>query len=459
MKRMFYTSISVVILLTLVLTACAAPVAQPAASEPTVAATDVVAAPPVAEVKYPETFTVWYKKEFTQATLDLITQWAEEFGKEKGVKVDLSFVTMADAPSVYVSAIESGTTPDVAMVPFWGPPRYYNMGALTDVTDIADEIGAASGGWIESSEAAVTFEGKKWAVPWANTTEPLFMRTDVMKALGYTEAPKTFDELKTFAQKATEYGEGKLFGWGITYNRSDDGHLMTQQILWNHGSETTSADGKKVTFNSPETIAGCKYMQDVYQYAAPGTIGWGDSGNNQAWLAGTIALTGNGPSIWYAVNQPDADPELKANTHAYAWPEGPTGISTTLAEAFSWVVFSKDPGTLELAKEWFRYIYVPERYNLVAETSWAQEGPATKNGLAAPFMQQEAFADLRIALSRASVQGYPGPYTVAAADVASEYVLPDMMVDVIVNGKSCEDAVKAADTKIRMIYSRYFKVD
>ncbi|MHB8089475.1 MAG: ABC transporter substrate-binding protein [Anaerolineaceae bacterium] len=463
MKKL-YLVVSVIMLLSLLLASCATPTEAPTPVE-VVPTTAPVEGQPTAEVvqptdvpvEYPDTFTVWYKKEFTQETLDIVTKWAEDFGKEMGVKVDLTFVTMADAPSVYVAAIESGTTPDVAMVPFWGPPRYHNMGALTEVTDLAKEIGDANGGWLPSSETAVTFEGKMYGMPWANVTEPLFLRTDVMKALGYTDRPQTFEELKEFAKKANEYGAGDLFGWGITYNRSDDGHLMVQQILWNHGSETTGEDGKIITFNSPETIAGCEYMKDIYQYAAPGTIGWTDSGNNQAWLAGTIAVTGNGPSIWYALNQPDADPTLKANTHLYDWPTGPTGLSTTLAEAFSWVVFSEDPGTVALAEEWFRYIYEPERYDLIAKSSWAQEGPAHNRGMATDFMQQGDFADLRKAIERSSVQGFPGPYTVAAADVASEYVLPDMMVSVIVDDVSCEDAVAKAHTKLQMIYSRYNK--
>jgi multiple sugar transport system substrate-binding protein len=222
MKRLSF-SIMVILVLTMTLSACAKPVAtatpEPVATKaPEVVTTLAPTEAPTEAVKYPATFTVWYKKEFTQETLDILTQWAKEFGDKMGVKVDLTFVTMADAPTVYVSAIESRTTPDVAMVPFWGPPRYQNMNALTEVTDLAKEIGDANGGWLKSSETAVTFDGKMFGIPWANVTEPLFLRTDVMKALGYTDRPQTFAELMEFAKKANEFGAGKLFGWGITYN-------------------------------------------------------------------------------------------------------------------------------------------------------------------------------------------------------------------------------------------------
>jgi multiple sugar transport system substrate-binding protein len=435
----------------------AAEAEEPAAEEP--AAEEPAAEEPAAEEPSgPTTLTVWYKQEFTEATLELIEEWAAEFGELKGITVDLSFVTMADAPTAYVSAIESHTTPDAAMVPFWGPPRYYTMGALVDVTDIATALGEENDGWLKSSEEAIVFDGRFYGVPWANTTQPLYLRTDVMEALGWDERPETFEDLAEFARQATEYGDGELWGWGITYNRSDDGHLMVQQMLWNHGCTTTAEDGETVTFNSPECVAGCQYMADRYEEgsAAPGAIGWTDGGNNEAWLAGQIAITGNGPSIWYALNQDPALEDLRDSTQMYDWPEGPTGISTSIAEAFSWVIFDNgDPDRVELAKEWIEWLFAPERYDLIAESSWGQEGPAHNRGMETEFMRQPAFQYLREADRRASHQGYPGPYTPAAADVASEYVLPDMMVRVIVDGLTCEAAVEEAAGKIEAIYARY----
>ena len=282
---------------------------------------------------------VWYKKEFTRDVDRIVEKWAADFEKANNVTVDLTFITMADAPTKYVAAIESGTTPDVAMVPFWGPPRYYAMNALEDVSDLFVKIGDANGGWLEPAKVATKFDGKYWGVPENMTTEPLYMRTDIMKQLGYTDRPKTYAELAEFARKASVLGAGKLYGWGVTVNRSDDGHLGSQMMLWNFGSRTTAEDGKTITFNSPETVAGCKYAVEVYKYAPPGALGWTDPSNNQAWAADQIAMTKNGPSIWWETKQPGYLPQVAKNTHMYDWPTGPKGDSATLAEVFSWVIF------------------------------------------------------------------------------------------------------------------------
>lgn len=458
MKKLF-AILAVLMAFSLIFTACGspAPIEEPAAPAEEPAAPAEEPAAPEEPAEKP-TLVVWYKKEFTQATLDLIQQWADEFAAEKNINVDLTFVTMADAPTMYVAAIEAGTTPDVAFVPFWGPPRYFVMGALEDVTDIATELGEANDGWLPASEEAVLFDGKYYGVPFANTTEPLYMRTDVMEQLGYTDRPQTFAELEEFAKAATELGNGEYYGWGVNYNRSDDGHLGVQMLLWNFGSQTTAEDGQTITFNSPETLAGCEYAARMYSegYAPPGAIGWTDGSNNEGWLAGQIAMTQNGPSINYAINQPDAPEGLKDVTQMYDWPTGPTGVSTSLAEAFSWVIFKNDdPVKVDLAKDWIRYLFEPERYDKVAESSWGQEGPAHNRGLNNPYMQQEMFSGLLKAIEKSRVQGWPGPYTPAAADIASEYVLTDMMVSVVADGVSCEDAIAAATTKIEEIYARY----
>jgi len=399
---------------------------------------------------------VWYKKEFTDKVDGLVKQWAADFEKAKNVTVDLTLITMADAPTKYVAAIESGTTPDVAMVPFWGPPRYYVMNALEDVSDLFAKIGEANGGWLEPAKVATKFDGKYWGVPQNITTEPLYLRTDIMKQLGYTDRPKTYEELAEFVHKATVLGAGKFYGWGVTVNRSDDGHLGAQMILWNFGSRITAEDGKTITFNSPESIAGCKYAVRVYKDAPPGAVGWTDPSNNEAWAAGKIAMTQNGPSIWYAAKQPGYSAEVAKNTHMYDWPSGPKGDSATLAEVFSWVVFkNKDPQKVALAKQWIEFTMEPSRYDPLAELSWAQESPPHNRGMALPFMNQSDFSDFRKQLARSRVQGWPGPYTPAAADVASEYVLCDMMVSAISGGKTCEQAVADAEAKIKSIYARY----
>jgi len=460
MKARFLIVLGLVLAFAL-LAACA-PAAAPTQAPPPPAAATQAPAPPPAATQAPSgvkpVIKVWYKKEFTDKIDALVKKWTTDFEKANNVTVDLTFITMADAPTKYVAAIESGTTPNVAMVPFWGPPRYYNMGALEDVSDLFVKIGAANGGWLDAAQVATKFDGKYWGVPENITTEPLFMRTDIMKQLGYTDRPKTFDELAKFAADATKLGAGKYYGWGVDYNRSDDGHLGTQMLLWNFGSRTTAEDGKTITFNSPESIAACKYMKDVYQYAPPGAIGWTDSSNNEAWAAGKIAMTQNGPSIWYALKQPGYLPEAANNTHMYDWPTGPKGDSATIAEVFSWVVFKdKDPQKVELSKKFIELTMLPENYDTLAELSWAQESPPHNRGMSSAFMNQPDFADFRKQLARTRVQGWPGPYSVAAADVASQYVFPDMMVSVISGGKTCEQAVTDAEAKIKAIYAKYNK--
>ena len=61
-----------------------------------------------------------------------------------------------------------------------------------------------------------------------------------------------------------------------------------------------SNDGTKVVLNSLETLAAIQFLADAYttpdyQYAIPpGSDGWKDTSNDEAWLAGTVGITRRG---------------------------------------------------------------------------------------------------------------------------------------------------------------------
>ncbi len=76
-----------------------------------------------------------------------------------------------------------------------------------------------------------------------------------------------------------------------------------------YGGAVASNDGKKVVFNSPETLQAVTFLADIYTnpkykpMLPPGVNGWSDTSNNEAWLAGTIGFTQNALHALRAVIQ------------------------------------------------------------------------------------------------------------------------------------------------------------
>ena len=90
----------------------------------------------------------------------------------------------------------------------------------------------------------------------------------------------------------------------MTVNRSGDGNSMVQNVIFRHGGHLQDETGQKVTFNSPETIAGLEWLKETYtaeEYAPmlpPGVLSWIDTSNNEAFLAGQIAITQNAGTMY-----------------------------------------------------------------------------------------------------------------------------------------------------------------
>ena len=89
---------------------------------------------------------------------------APEAAKALGIKLNVETINANDIQARITSAIQSGTGPDIICALNNWPQLYAD--SIVDVSDIANEIGKAQGGFYDTSKA-VASDGEKWiAVPW-----------------------------------------------------------------------------------------------------------------------------------------------------------------------------------------------------------------------------------------------------------------------------------------------------
>jgi len=87
----------------------------------------------------------------------------QECQKALGIKLNLETINANDIQARVTSAIQSGSGPDIiSAINNWA--QLYAE-SVVDVSDIAEEIGKAQGGYYETAKA-IAYDGKKWlAVP------------------------------------------------------------------------------------------------------------------------------------------------------------------------------------------------------------------------------------------------------------------------------------------------------
>jgi multiple sugar transport system substrate-binding protein len=234
----------------------------------------------------------------------LRTKILEQCQKDLGIKFNLETVDGLTIQARVTSAVSSGNGPDIiSSINNWA--QLYAE-SVVDVSDVAEEIGKAQGGYYETSKA-IAYDGKKWiAVPNTIVGLQIDNRSSWWNEIGYgpEKYPETWEEWRQAGKKLK--AKGHPIGQTLAH-AFGDANAFWYPYLWSWGGKEVEADGKTVVLNSPATIESVKFAVGFWKDACDdGAFAWDDSGNNRAFLAGTISATNNGASIYIeAKKKPD----------------------------------------------------------------------------------------------------------------------------------------------------------
>jgi multiple sugar transport system substrate-binding protein len=376
-----------------------------------------------------------------------------ECQKALGVKLNIETINGNDIQARITSAVQSGSGPDViCALNNW--PQLYGE-SVSDVSDLAEEIGKAQGGFYETSKT-VANDGKRWiGVPWCIVGLQIAYRKSWFEEVGYNKFPQTWQELHEAGKKLKAKGRPLGQTLGHTFG---DAPAFTYPYLWSWGGKEVEADGKTVVLNSKETVESVKFMVAFWKDAHDeGGLAWDDTSNNRAFLAGTCSATNNGASIYIeALRKPDAyqtekGTPLKGDILHAPLPSGPAG-QFSFHVPFTNMVMSYSKNQ-KPAKDFIRWInskdvYEPwfvsqKGFSVGSTTDWEKHKLWNDDPVMLPF---------RSAARTGRFAGYAGPSSRKAAEALTKYILTDMYAKAV-QGMPAEEAVKAAHAELVKIYA------
>jgi multiple sugar transport system substrate-binding protein len=150
--------------------------------------------------------------------------------KDIGIKLTLETVNANDIQARVTSAVQSGSGPDIIMVVNnW--PRLYEA-SVADVSDVAEEIGRAQGGYYDIATQIDNVGGKWIGVPWAIGGGLLTNRKSWFAEIGYSEGkfPGTWEEYRA-AGKKLKAGGRPLWTNPWPYLRGRAGFLVSLPLV------------------------------------------------------------------------------------------------------------------------------------------------------------------------------------------------------------------------------------
>jgi multiple sugar transport system substrate-binding protein len=378
----------------------------------------------------------------------------EQCKKETGITLRLETINANDIQARVTSAIQAQTGPDIILgLNNW--PQLYAT-SLADVSDVAEELGKAGGGYYDLCKVVGTYGGKWIGVPWCVGGGLVAYRKSWLAEVGFDgKFPANWDDYRAAGKKLKANGHPYGQTAGHTFG---DAPGWWYPYLWSWGGKEVEADGKTVVLNSKETVESVKFAVALWKDSCDeGALAWDDSGNNRAFLAGTISATNNGASIYLeAKKKPDTyqtqdGKPLKDDIFHTPLPKGPTG-------QFSWHVPFADMVMAygkqqKAAKDFLRWFHTEKIY----EQWWVTQqgfsvGPTKMWENHKLWKEDPIMLPFRTAAESGRFAGYAGPATRKAAEVISKYLISDMYAKAV-QGTPAEDAVKATHAELVKIYA------
>ena len=407
--------------------------------------------------------TVIQKTEYFQAVQDQFRQTVLDFAANRNIELDLSTANpelFGDFTAKMLAAVQAGNPPDLGYHSL-SIPQMYSLDIVEDMTDVVEELISRYGAVVPVNAAFnAQFDGRWYAVPFTSLSAAWFGRKDVFEAHGIDITTLDSWDDRREAALAVSDPANNMWGWGMTINRSGDGHGLILGVIQSYGGSFTDETGLRVTFNSPETVAAVKWLEETYTsdtYAPmrpPGVESWTDTSNNEAYLAGTVALTNNQPSV-YAAAKANDNP-VYANT-AVLHP--PTTLDGRRMEAgqSTWLTIFKGAPNIDTAKELIMTLLDPVNFTPMGQLGGGLVFPAYQNLWTDDLIEADpvnfgVFRDIMFNPDLFYGRSHPALPNALIDAIEAEGITSQMMANVTTGAMTAEEAVADAHDKIVQIF-------
>lgn len=408
------------------------------------------------------TLTVIHKTEYFEVVQTMFRETVVNFAEAGDIPLDISTANpelFGDFTAKMLAAVQAGNPPDLGYHVL-SIPQMYSLDILEDVTDVVETLISQYGMVVPRiAEFNAKINDRWWAVPFMCTVGAWFARRDLFEAAGIDVNTLDTWEARREAALAVSDPDNNVWGWGLSINRSGDAHGLILSVIQSWGGSFTDESGLVVNFNTPETVAAVTWLADTYtnpRFAPmlpPGVESWTDTGNNEAYLAGTIALTTNQPSV-YAKAKADGNPVFENTTVLH----NPRALDGRLLEAGQngWLTVFKGAKNAAVAKELIVELLAPENYIPMAQNGGGLFLPAYEDlwtdDVLGTDPNFEVFREILFNPEIFYGRSHPAQPNALIDSIDGAGITSQMMANVISGGMSAEEAVADAHDRIVQIF-------
>lgn len=209
--------------------------------------------------------------------------WEKE---HPNIKVEAEF--QADlANDKYMLALTNGTAPDVLSCALDWTTTFGNAQLLAPLDSFIQKDGLDIGQYVKGAINASTVNEKLYALPFRSETYVLYYNKDILAAAGYTEPPKTWDEVKEIAAACTK---DDVYGYGVCGTNYGNFSFQYITMLRSSGGSILSEDASKSELASSTAIQTAQLYKDLTQYAPASMLENDNVANRTLFASGKLAM-------------------------------------------------------------------------------------------------------------------------------------------------------------------------
>jgi len=419
-----------------------------------------------------KTATAWLIQGFAHEEDVAMKKVIEDYQKASSNKIDYSIIPYAPLRQKIVSALTSGSVPDL----FQNTPTEANTLYAWDdkLVDVSDVIETQKNEYTKAALASaysynsVKKERGYYLVPYTTASLPNHVWSSLVKKAGYDmeDIPKTWDAYYNFfkdvQKKLRDQGNRRVYGLGfqVTTNGNDPNNVFVYFISAYGGSGLVDEKGA-LRADDPQIkeaiIKAIEFPARAYKegFVPPSAINWNDADDNNAFHAKTIVMDLDGTistevAIIAKKNEYD-------DITTMGLPLGNDGKPIPAIVTHFGGMIPKGAKNVDVAKDFLKFLIQPQVLNELLKTGVGRSLPAmasiAKND---PWWTEDPHRKAYVE------QGLLGPtvseffvFNPAWAQCRNEHVFPTAWADVILHNMSPKDAAEKAIARAKEIFAKY----
>jgi multiple sugar transport system substrate-binding protein len=260
---------------------------------------------------------IWGPPEYIEAAEQIVDQFNAE---HPDIQVEYRSVPWNNWYQTFVTAVSSGSAPDISTGAGYQAVQLYEMGAIRPLDDFIEQLRADGSldDFAPGTVETLRFDDHYVALPWGLDIRVWYYRPSLLEAAG-VEVPTTWEEFRAAAQALTGNGT-----YGVVASGDTGGSHYLLATMLNNGGGLFDAERNLVLTENARNVEAIQWLADLTADGSvhPASAGYSSDDRRGAFMRGEAAFVLEGPGLY---NRSDAVSDDIEILPPFAGPHGDLG--------------------------------------------------------------------------------------------------------------------------------------